>query len=299
MRRSVSEPILEVRKLVKQYPSVTAVDGVSFEVPEGMCFGLLGPNGAGKTTTIEIMEGILSATSGEVRFRGAPLGQRFREEAGILFQKTALQDFLTVRQSLTLFRGLYDRGLDVEEVLRICALDKLAERDNRRLSGGQQQRLLLAIALVNDPALLFLDEPTTGLDPQARRNFWDLIQSIKARNKTIILTTHYMEEAELLCDEIAIMDRGRIIAQGTPQRLLHEHFADVMLELPRQDFPDSARSLSLRVIDTTERVEITTDDLDTTLRTLIDARVPLANLRIRPANLEDLFLELTGKELRP
>ncbi|MGH8139657.1 MAG: ABC transporter ATP-binding protein [Steroidobacteraceae bacterium] len=295
----MSEPILEVRKLVKQYPSVTAVDGVSFEVPEGMCFGLLGPNGAGKTTTIEIMEGILSATSGEVRFRGAPLGQRFREEAGILFQKTALQDFLTVRQSLTLFRGLYDRGLDVEEVLRICALDKLAERDNRRLSGGQQQRLLLAIALVNDPALLFLDEPTTGLDPQARRNFWDLIQSIKARNKTIILTTHYMEEAELLCDEIAIMDRGRIIAQGTPQRLLHEHFADVMLELPRQDFPDSARSLSLRVIDTTERVEITTDDLDTTLRTLIDARVPLANLRIRPANLEDLFLELTGKELRP
>jgi ABC-2 type transport system ATP-binding protein len=294
----VSEPILEVRNLVKQYPSVTAVNGLSLAVPEGICFGLLGPNGAGKTTTIEIMEGILAATSGEVRYRGAPLGQRFREEAGILFQKTALQDFLTVRQSITMFRGLYQRGLDVDEVIRLCALEKLAERDNRKLSGGQQQRLLLAIALVNDPALLFLDEPTTGLDPQARRNFWDLIQSIKARKRTLILTTHYMDEAELLCDEIAIVDQGRIVAQGPPRRLLHEHFAEVMLELPKQDFPASARNLPLRIIDTVERVEITTDDLDMTLRTLVDAQVPLSNLRIRPANLEDLFLELTGKELR-
>ena len=294
----MSDPILEVRNLVKQYPSVTAVDGLSLAVPEGVCFGLLGPNGAGKTTTIEIMEGILNATSGEVRYRGAALDQRFREEAGILFQKTALQDFLTVRQSITMFRGLYQRGLDVDEVIRLCALEKLADRDNRKLSGGQQQRLLLAIALVNDPALLFLDEPTTGLDPQARRNFWEIIQAIKARKRTLILTTHYMEEAELLCDEIAIMDRGRIIAQGPPRRLLHEHFAEVMLELPKQDFPATARSLPLRIIDTVERVEITTDDLDTTLRTLIAANVPLANLRIRPANLEDLFLELTGKELR-
>ena len=294
----MSEPILEVRNLVKQYPSVTAIDGLSLAVPEGICFGLLGPNGAGKTTTIEIMEGILNATSGEVRYRGAALDQRFREEAGILFQKTALQDFLTVRQSITMFRGLYQHGLDVEEVIRLCALEKLADRDNRKLSGGQQQRLLLAIALVNDPALLFLDEPTTGLDPQARRNFWDLIRAIKARKRTLILTTHYMEEAELLCDEIAIMDRGRIIAQGPPRRLLQEHFAEVMLELPKQDFPTSARSLPLRFIDAVERVEITTDDLDATLRTLIDAHVPLSNLRIRPANLEDLFLELTGKELR-
>ena len=294
----MSDPILEVRNLVKQYPSVTAVDGLSLAVPEGICLGLLGPNGAGKTTTIEIMEGILTATSGEVRYRGAALDQRFREEAGILFQKTALQDFLTVRQSITMFRGLYQRGLDVDEVIRLCALEKLAERDNRKLSGGQQQRLLLAIALVNDPALLFLDEPTTGLDPQARRNFWELIQSIKARKKTIILTTHYMEEAELLCDEIAIVDGGRIIAQGSPRQLLREHFADVMLELPKQDFPDRARSLPLTIIDTLDRVEITTDNLDTTLRTLIDAHVPLSNLRIRPANLEDLFLELTGKELR-
>ena len=293
-----SAPILEVHDLVKQYPSVTAVDGVSFAVPEGICFGLLGPNGAGKTTTIEIMEGILPPTAGEVRYRGEPVGARFHEEAGILFQKTALQDFLTVRQSVALFRGLYRHGLDVEEVLELCSLDKLASRDNRKLSGGQQQRLLLAIALINDPKVLFLDEPTTGLDPQARRNFWDLVESIKARRKTIILTTHYMEEAQLLCDEIVIMDHGRIIAQGAPQRLLREHFSEVLLELPRHEFPEVARQLPLKVIEASDRVEISTHDLDGTLRALIEARVPLRNLRIRPANLEDLFLELTGKELR-
>ncbi len=295
----MSTAILEVRELVKQYPATLAVAGVSFSVPEGVCFGLLGPNGAGKTTTIEIMEGILPPTAGEVRYRGEPLGRRFREEAGILFQKTALQDFLTVRQCIALFRGLYTAGLEVDEVIRLCALEKLAGRDARRLSGGQQQRLLLAIALVNDPAVLFLDEPTTGLDPQARRNFWELVQSIKARRKTILLTTHYMEEAELLCDEIVIMDRGRIIAQGPPRRLLHEHFAEVLLELPRQEFPPAARALPLNIIDASDRVEISTHDLEATLRTLLEAKVPLTNLRIRPANLEDLFLELTGTELRP
>jgi ABC-2 type transport system ATP-binding protein len=298
MDASVREPILEVRELKKSYATVTAVDGVSFAVSGGTCFGLLGPNGAGKTTTIEIMEGILAATSGEVRYRGEPLGRRSREDSGILFQKTALQDFLTVRQSLTMFRNLYTRGHSVDELVKLCALEKLQNRDTRKLSGGQQQRLLLAIALANDPTVLFLDEPTTGLDPQARRNFWELVQSIKASRKTIILTTHYMEEAELLCDEIAIMDRGRIIAQGGPRALLREHFAEVLLELPKQEFPAAARSLPLRLFEAADRIEITTDDLDGTLRTLMDAQVPLTNLRIRPPNLEDLFLELTGKELR-
>ncbi len=290
--------VLEVRNLVKQYPGVTAVDGVSFGVAAGTCFGLLGPNGAGKTTTIEIMEGILAPTSGQVLWRGEPIGGAFREEAGILFQKTALQEFLTVRQCLELFRGLYRHGLAIEELLRLCALEQLAGRDNRKLSGGQQQRLLLAIALVNDPAVLFLDEPTTGLDPQARRSFWELVQSIKARRKTIILTTHYMEEAELLCDDIAIMDRGRIIARGAPRSLLREHFAEVLLELPRGDLPgELPPGLALR--EAGERAEITTDDVDATLRLLLQARVPLTHLRVRPPNLEDLFLELTGKELRP
>ncbi len=291
--------ILEVRNLVKLYPRVTAVDNVSFEVEEGCCFGLLGPNGAGKTTAVEIMEGILAASSGEVRYQGAPLGARFRSEAGILFQKTALQDFLTVRQTLQLFRDLYPRGYDIDELLQMCSLQKLADRDNRKLSGGQQQRLLLAVALVNDPAILFLDEPTTGFDPQARRNFWKLIEAVKARRRTIILTTHYMEEAQRLCDDIAIMDRGRIIARGPPRRLLAEHFADVLIELPRDDFPASARNLPLRLIEGADRVEITTNDLEGTLKVLLAAQVPLRNLRIRPPNLEDLFLELTGKELRP
>ena len=291
-------PILEVRNVIKRYPTVNAVDGVSFSVPEGICFGLLGPNGAGKTTTIEIMEGIQIPTSGEVLYRGEPISTRFREEAGILFQKTALQDFLTVRQTLTLFRGLYDRGSSVDEVIELCALQKLASRDNRKLSGGQQQRLLLAISLVNDPTILFLDEPTTGLDPQARRNFWELIQSIKARKKTIILTTHYMDEAELLCDDIAIMDGGHIIARGGPRQLLQEIFAEVLLYLPRLDFPQAARGLPLKVIDSPDRVEIATQDLESTLLTLMDAQVPRKNLRIRPPNLEDLFLDLTGKELR-
>ena len=294
----MNPPILEVRDLVKQYPGVTAVDGISFSVPQGVCFGLLGPNGAGKTTTIEIMEGILTASAGEVRYCGEPLGSRFREEAGILFQATALQNFLTVRQSLAMFRGLYAHGRDIEELLKLCSLEALAERDNRKLSGGQLQRLLLAIALVNDPAVLFLDEPTTGLDPQARRNFWSLVRAIKAQRKTIILTTHYMAEAEILCDVIAIVDRGRIIAQGTPEALLREHFAAVLLELPRADFPSAARALPLQMIESEERIEITTDDLDATLRTLLGADVPLRNLRIRAPNLEDLFLELTGRELR-
>ena len=291
-------PILEVRNLIKRYPAVNAVDGISFSVPEGICFGLLGPNGAGKTTTIEMMESILTPTGGDILYRGEPIGPRFRAEAGILFQKTSLQDFLTVRQTLNLFRGLYDSGLDVEDVIRLCALEKLAARDNRKLSGGQQQRLLLAIALVNDPAILFLDEPTTGLDPQARRNFWELIQSIKARNKTIILTTHYMDEAELLCDDIAIMDGGKIIARGGPRQLLQEHFEEVLLDLPREDFPPSARQLPVKLIESADRVEIATQDLESTLRLLMDAQVPLKHLRIRPPNLEDLFLELTGKDLR-
>jgi ABC-2 type transport system ATP-binding protein len=294
----INDSLLRVDNLVKRYADTTAVDGVSFNVREGTCFGLLGPNGAGKTTTIEIMEGILAPSSGTLHYRGAPLGERFRSEAGILFQKTALQDFLTVRQTLEMFRGLYDHGLPVEEVIRLCALEKLLSRDNRKLSGGQLQRLLLGVALVNDPAILFLDEPTTGLDPQARRRFWELVQSIKAQHKTIILTTHYMEEAQLLCDEIVIVDHGRIIAQGAPQALLNQHFKAVLLELPLEDWTPAARDLGLNFFEAGGRVELTTNDLEATLRTLMEAGIAVAHLRIRPPNLEDLFLELTGKDLR-
>jgi ABC-2 type transport system ATP-binding protein len=291
-------PVLEVRDLVKQYPGVRAVDGVSFSIAEGQCFGLLGPNGAGKTTTVEMMEGVTGPTSGAVLYRGEPLGARFRAEAGIQFQKTALQDFLTVRETLALFSRLYPRRRDLDELIRTCALEQVADRDNRKLSGGQMQRLLLAIALANDPRVLFLDEPTTGLDPQARHNFWDLIRSIKAEGRTVLLTTHYMEEAYFLCDVIAIMDCGRIIAEGPPSRLLKEHFDDVVLELPRDDFGDHPEGLPVPVLFASDRVEISTGDVEATLRLLLERGVPLRHLRIRPRNLEDLFLELTGRELR-
>ena len=292
------KPVLEVRDLVKEYPGVRAVDGVSFAIEPGQCFGLLGPNGAGKTTTVEMMEGVTAPASGEVLYGGEPLGARFRAEAGIQFQKTALQDFLTVRETLQLFRRLYPRGRDVDELIRLCALEQLADRDNRKLSGGQTQRLLLAIALANDPQVLFLDEPTTGLDPQARHNFWDLIRSIKAERRTVLLTTHYMEEAYFLCDTIAIMDQGRIIAEGQPSRLLKDHFEDVVLELPREDFRGETADFPLPVLVANERVEISTSDVERALRALLDRGVPLKHLQIRPRNLEDLFLELTGRELR-
>ena len=291
-------PVLEVRELVKQYPGVRAVDGVSFSIAEGQCFGLLGPNGAGKTTTVEMMEGVTQPTSGEVLYRGEPLGARFRAEAGIQFQKTALQDFLTVRETLALFTRLYPRRRGVDELIRICALEQVAGRDNRKLSGGQMQRLLLAIALANDPRVLFLDEPTTGLDPQARHNFWELIRSIKAEGRTVLLTTHYMEEAYELCDVIAIMDSGRIIAEGPPSRLLEDHFDDVVLELPREDFRGEPADFPLPVLVASDRIEISTGDVEGALQALLGRGVPLKRLRIRPRNLEDLFLELTGRELR-
>jgi ABC-2 type transport system ATP-binding protein len=223
---------LEARNLVKEYPGVLAVDGVSFGVLEGTCFGLLGPNGAGKTTTVEIIEGVTRATSGEVRYYGEIAGDRFRQETGIQFQNTALQDHITVRETLEMFHALYERQADLDHVIEQCSLGDLLDRDNRKLSGGQRQRLLLAVALVNRPRLVFLDEPTTGLDPQARRNFWTLVKRIREEGATIVLTTHYMDEAQVLCDEIAIMDEGKIVTQGTPGQLLFERFGDELLHLP-------------------------------------------------------------------
>jgi ABC-2 type transport system ATP-binding protein len=291
--------ILEVRDLVKQYPGVTAVDHIGFAVQAGECFGLLGPNGAGKTTTVEIMEGITEPTAGQVLYRGATIDARFKHEVGIQFQSTALQDFLTVEETLQLFRSFYTRGLDMDELVRLCTLQEFLHRDARKLSGGQRQRLLLALALVNDPEVLFLDEPTTGLDPQARRNFWELIRLIKARKKTVILTTHYMEEAFLLCDRIAIMDHGHIIAEGPPASLLAKHFHDVILRLPKTDFSANPVALGLEVLDAGEHVEISTADVNQVLQHLMQQQVSLARLQIRERTLEDLFLELTGKELRP
>lgn len=291
-------PILQVKDLVKHFKNVQAVNGVSFEVDAGVCFGLLGPNGAGKTTTIEIIEGIKSPTRGEILYKGEVLRGRFQQEAGIMFQSTSLQEFITVHETLQMFRQLYTRTLSLDELIETCALRSFLEQDTRQLSGGQRQRLLLAVALINDPEILFLDEPTTGLDPQSRHNFWELISRIKAQGKTVILTTHYMEEAYSLCDTIAIMDHGKIIAQGTPRELLAAHFSDVVLQLPVEDLPADHSGLPFAVRAQHGVAEILSHDVNMTIEQLMQQGIDLSNLQIRNRTLDDLFLEITGKELR-
>ncbi len=291
--------IITATNLVKQYPGVLAVDGINLSIPKGICFGLLGPNGAGKTTTIEILEGINLPTSGTILYKGEPMGTRYREEVGIQFQHTALQDFLTVRETLKFFERLYQQTLQISEIIELCTLEDILDRDTRKLSGGQRQRLLLALALINDPELIFLDEPTTGLDPQARRNFWDLVKLVKSRNKTIVLTTHYMEEAYALCDEIAIMDKGRIVSQGTPTQLLTEHFGDVVLQIPSTVASSKLNELGIYAVQTGEFQEIRTSHLHHTLQQLIENNINLDQLRIRAWTLEDLFINVTGKKTAP
>ncbi len=289
---------LEARNLVKRYPDVLAVNDVSFAVNEGICFGLLGPNGAGKTTTVEIIEGVTPATSGEVYYFGEPAGRRFREEAGIQFQNTALQDYLTVRETLEMFQKLYDRHADLDRIIEDCSLGELVDRDNRKLSGGQRQRLFLAVALVNEPRLVFLDEPTTGLDPQARRNFWTLVQRILANGTTIILTTHYMDEAHVLCDEIAIMDAGRIITSGAPDELLRNRYEGLLIELPLEDLTGGLDGIEHVVYENQGIVEIPSTDVTRSLELLAPCVDSLNRIKIRQPNLEDLFLDLTGHSLR-
>ena len=295
--KSTMDYLLEADGLVKHYGELRAVDGVSFGLQPGACFGLLGPNGAGKTTTVEMLEGLTEPTDGTIRFRGAPRGDAFRARAGIQFQKTALPDYMTAREALELFASLYPRTLAIDELIGLCALEGFLGQYCNRISGGQRQRLLLAIALVNDPDVVFLDEPTTGLDPQARRNFWSLIERIRTRGKTVLLTTHYMEEAARLCSEIAIVDHGRIIARGAPGQLLSEHFGETVLELPRADLGDAA-GLPATAVDAGDRIELLTRDVADTIAALIERGVPLERLRIRERTLEDLFLELTGRTMR-
>jgi len=289
---------LEARNLVKKYPDVVAVDDLSFAVSEGICFGLLGPNGAGKTTTVEIIEGVTQATSGEVWYFGEPAGERFREEAGIQFQNTALQDHVTVKETLQMFQSLYDRKADLDTIIEQCSLQELLDRDNRKLSGGQRQRLFLAVALVNRPRIIFLDEPTTGLDPQARRNFWELVQKIQSEGATIIMTTHYMDEAQILCNEIAIMDAGKIIAQGSPDELLRKQYEGLIIEMPIEDITGDLSSIEHKLIETLGIIEINTDDVSASITALSAQARNLNRIKIRQPNLEDLFLDLTGHSLR-
>lgn len=291
--------MIEVDNLSKHYAQLKAVDGVSFSIPRGICFGLLGPNGAGKTTTVEMLEGIKTPTSGTIRYKSEPLGVRFRAEAGIMFQHTALQEFIKVQEVLDMFQRLYEKTRPLQELIEVCALDEFLDRDTRQISGGQKQRLLLAIALINNPQVVFLDEPTTGLDPQSRRNLWEQVRKIKSENKTLVLTTHYMEEAYELCDEIIIMDHGHIIAQGAPKALLAEHFENSVITLPKQGLPEGfTPDPDASLLVDGERIEILSRDLNITIPHLLAQGVSLNQLEVRSPTLEDLFLELTGHQLR-
>lgn len=290
-------PIIEVNNLTKTFGSINAVNGLSFNIEPGVCFGLLGPNGAGKTTTIEMMEGITAPSGGEILYKGQSNNPCFKHEAGIQFQSTALMDYLTVEEVLKLFASFYKHTTPLSTLIEQCHLSEFIGHQASKLSGGQRQRVLLALALVNDPDIIFLDEPTTGLDPQSRRNFWHLIESIKGQGKTIVLTTHYMDEAQQLCDELIIVDRGQIIAQGSPKALLAQHFKHVFVCLDRQDLPETYQT-SDTVVERGAQTVIESTAVETTLQNLIQHNARLHSLQVRNPTLDDLFLKLTGHSLR-
>ena len=307
-------PAIRCHNLRKQYPArptlVEAVNGLDLEVRQGECFGLLGPNGAGKTTTIEILEGLLPATSGEVEVLGRRWGQddnALRRRLGITLQETRLSEKLTVLETLCLFRSFYGEGRAPEQVMEEVGLTEKANSRVGKLSGGQKQRLAVACALVGEPELLFLDEPTTGLDPQSRRALWDILRAFKARGRTILLTTHYMDEAERLCDRVAVVDHGRVIALGTPAELIArlggEHLIEFTLDgagLDEEHLRDLPGVVSVRRDDGLYSLAVTAPHV--TVPALLerlqrDGRA-MAQLTTRHASLEDVFVTLTGRHLR-
>ncbi len=292
------QPILEIHHLRKRFSHLDAVRDVSFQVQPGICFGLLGPNGAGKTTTMEIVEDIIEATSGEILYNGHRRTATFREEIGIQFQHTSLLNFLTIEETLATFAGLFSTPADTEELSRRCNLDGIKKQRNDKLSGGQTQRLMLALALINQPRLIFLDEPSTGLDPQSRRNLWDIIRQLKEEGRTLILTTHSMEEAEYLCDEIAIMDQGTIIANGSPEELIRQYGGGSSIILPGTINKQQLDGLPFSTLKQNGEIVIHTDEIHQGLSSLMERNIDLRGISIHSANLEDVFLHLTGKKLR-
>ena len=309
------KPAIRCSNLIKTYdgkPPVEAVRGIDLEVEEGECFGVLGPNGAGKTTTIEILEGLLPATSGQVEVLGMPwLGDvnAIREQIGITLQETQLSEKLTAIETLSLFRSFYQRGIDPKEALAKVSLLEKTDARVGKLSGGQKQRLAVAIGLVGDPRLLFLDEPTTGLDPRSRRELWDIISDLGRQGRTVMLTTHYMEEAERLCDRVAIIDHGRIIALGTPRELIASIGAEHIIEFtltgatggdgPSQPWLDLPDVTSVEVDNGCYRLSVAQPHLavPALLGRLESHKLQLSGLTTRHASLEDVFVKLTGRHL--
>jgi len=312
----MSDWAIRVKDLRKQYPGrdgpVHAVNGIDLEVPPGHCFGLLGPNGAGKTTTVEILEGLNQPTSGEVEV----LGMRWqdnetaiRERIGVTLQDTRFPDKQTVREVLQLFRSFYRTGLEPDDVMGRVSLEGKANSFVENLSGGQQQRLAVAVALVGDPEILFLDEPTTGLDPQSRRQLWDVIRTFRERGRTTVLTTHYMDEAERLCDRVAIIDQGKIIALGSPAELIARIGGEHIVEFAIGDSGPPADPASFGALPTVLAARAEGDGYALTvgephsaipalLNYLDQEHRPLARLTTRQVSLEDVFVALTGRHLR-
>ena len=307
-------PAITCTGLVKRYDDVVAVAGLDLAVEAGECFGLLGPNGAGKTTTVEILEGLTPPDGGTVEVLGERWGvsgardRALRERVGIQLQETQLAEKLTVGETIALFRSFYKRGHEPDEVLRLVELEEKRGAWVNKLSGGQKQRLAVACALVSRPDLLFLDEPTTGLDPQSRRQLWEIIGKFRSGGGTTVLTTHYMEEAERLCDRVAILDHGRVIALGTPRELIRSLGAEQVVELTLADgqamtagaFADTASVLTSRSHGPvwTLQVSAAHEAIPAVLRTVEKAGGTIVELRVHTPTLEDVFVSLTGRHLR-
>jgi ABC-2 type transport system ATP-binding protein len=300
-------PALRTTKLVKKYGDLTAVDGLDLEVRRGECFGLLGPNGAGKTTTVEILEGLNRPTSGDVEVLGLRWEKdeaALRQRLGISLQETHLPEKLTVEETLRLFRSFYTQGRPIDEVLAQVELHDKRASWTQKLSGGQKQRLAVACALVSDPELLFLDEPTTGLDPQSRRQLWDVVLGFKERGRSVLLTTHYMDEAERLCDRVAIVDKGKVISLGTPAELIASLGGQQVVELATQAPLEPQALAELPSVRAARRnadgVSLSVEQLHVALPGIL-ARVEalgLTRLSTHHATLEDVFVHLTGRHLR-
>jgi ABC-2 type transport system ATP-binding protein len=300
------------RALVKRYGDVQAVNGLDLEVRRGECFGMLGPNGAGKTTTVEIFEGLRVPDGGEVRVLGERWdgdGLALRARLGIQLQETKFPEKLRVSEVVTLFRSFYPRGLSIAEVLRLVGLEEKADGYVRTLSGGQKQRLSLGCALAGDPELLFLDEPTTGLDPQSRHQTWEIVQGLKARGRTVLLTTHYMEEAARLCDRVAVVDHGKVIALGKPRELVASLGAEHILEFAVDETGTALTDNLLRTLPGVEGVardgenwRLTVREVHVVvpalMRLLSESDAEPTHLTTHHATLEDVFMALTGRRLR-
>ena len=304
-----ADPVVRVRGLVKRYGDLVAVDGIDFDVTAGEVFALLGPNGAGKTTTVEILEGLRTPDAGTATVLGVDVAtgaDRLKARIGVSLQTAALYPKLTVTELIDLFASFYPTARPTNELIDLLGLGERRNARTQELSGGQRQRLGVALALVNDPELIFLDEPTTGLDPAARRALWDIILGLKAKGRTVLLTTHYLEEAEILCDRVAIMDHGHILEMGTVDELVSKRFQDRAVRFDATDALTDAELSALPAVSRVKRddgdLPVYSRDVGATIGALLDLTdakaVEAKNLTVRRATLEDVFLDLTGRALR-